>query len=274
MEISRGYVSKPCNHHPVHSSPCFQANVLIDYDGRARLTDIALHTVVSNQSSSMSLPGGGSVRWMSPELIDPGGFGLKETRPTKESDCYALGMVIFEVLSGRIPFSANSLFFVISRILNGERPEKPQGKEGEVFTDAIWEVLELCWQQKPEERTNAKAVLACLEGAQSLRLPPDTSGAVESDNDQSYVTASDTGTFSQFRLRPQAHLVVPQVQRLRAVTTDPQFYHRILPLLRQYWPPVPTPQPRLHHTIMFLVSQVRWFYRVTTNPQRHRKRVV
>ena len=40
---------------------------------------------------------GGSIRWMSPELIDPELFRVEGNRPTKMSDCYALGMVIYEV---------------------------------------------------------------------------------------------------------------------------------------------------------------------------------
>jgi hypothetical protein len=37
---------------------------------------------------------------MSPELLDPELFGVPESegdRPTRQSDCYALGMVIYEV---------------------------------------------------------------------------------------------------------------------------------------------------------------------------------
>ena len=37
---------------------------------------------------------------MSPELLDPSMFGIPEPegdRPTRQSDCYALGMVIYEV---------------------------------------------------------------------------------------------------------------------------------------------------------------------------------
>jgi len=36
---------------------------------------------------------------MSPELLDPERFGMPESednRPTRQSDCYALGMVIYE----------------------------------------------------------------------------------------------------------------------------------------------------------------------------------
>ena len=34
---------------------------------------------------------------MSPELLYPEGYGPSDGRPTKQSDCYALGMVVYEV---------------------------------------------------------------------------------------------------------------------------------------------------------------------------------
>jgi len=46
--------------------------------------------------SLMSFTDGGTYRWMSPELL----FGIPEgedRRPTRQSDCYSLGMVIYEV---------------------------------------------------------------------------------------------------------------------------------------------------------------------------------
>jgi len=42
---------------------------------------------------------GGTIRWMSPELLYPEQFDLIDSRPTKESDCYALGMVHGDVRS-------------------------------------------------------------------------------------------------------------------------------------------------------------------------------
>ena len=45
----------------------------------------------------MSFTVGGTPRWMSPELLYPGKFGVKDFRPTTQSDCYALGMVVYEV---------------------------------------------------------------------------------------------------------------------------------------------------------------------------------
>jgi len=84
-----------------------KANMLIDQTGHARIADFGLLTFVSNPTnlfSSSSYTQGGTARWMSPELIAPERFGFKISRPTRASDCYALGMVIYETVSGKLPF--------------------------------------------------------------------------------------------------------------------------------------------------------------------------
>ena len=197
---------------PALSSPCSQANILINNDGHACLTDFALLTIVSDQSTGLSTgESGGTIRWMSPELLDPERFGLKKSQPTKESDYYALGMLIYEVLSGQTPFGSYNPPAVILMVLTGERPERPQGEEGKLFTEAIWQVLQLCWKQKPAERMNAKTVLSRLGGTPSSSRPSQgMDGIVETDTDEeSDATAGDPGTFSPFRRRPRAYLRSP-----------------------------------------------------------------
>ena len=84
-------------------------NILVDQDENARLADFGLLTIVSdhtNFTTSSSAFTGGTTRWMSPELLHPEQFGSDYGRPTKESDCYALGMVIYEVLTGQPPLHA------------------------------------------------------------------------------------------------------------------------------------------------------------------------
>jgi serine/threonine protein kinase len=75
-----------------------QANILVDDKGSALLTDFGLMalTDLSAFLSETADSSGGTYRWMSPELLDPEGFG-SNGHPTRESDCYALGMVIYEV---------------------------------------------------------------------------------------------------------------------------------------------------------------------------------
>jgi len=51
--------------------------------------------------------GCGTTRLMSLGLLDPERFGISDGRPTKRSDCYALGMVVYEVRKDAIfPTSA------------------------------------------------------------------------------------------------------------------------------------------------------------------------
>jgi len=108
---------------------------------------------------------------MSPELFDPEKFDLKDGRQTKHSDCYALGMVAYEVLSGRVPFSRHHGLAIIGAIIKGERPRKPR-EEGAWFTDGIWSVMERCWEPSPGDRPSIEDVLQCLEGISKSWTPP------------------------------------------------------------------------------------------------------
>jgi len=147
--------------------------------------------------------GGGTIQWMSPELLNPEGTNATGVRPTKQSDCYALGMVVYEVLSGQPPFAPRTAPIVIRKVLEGELPERPQGEEGILFTNAIWTKLEQCWIHSPGDRASAKDVLSCLEGRPLSELPssPNVDGDLETEsNDQLDDTLSDSSTFSPFHL--------------------------------------------------------------------------
>ncbi|KAF9642586.1 kinase-like protein [Thelephora ganbajun] len=157
------------------------ANILIDGTGRACLADFGLLTIApdpTNITSSNSFLQGGTCRWMSPELLDPENFDLRDNRPTKRSDCYALGMVMYEVLAGRMPFSRYHFFAVVAKVLKGERPGRPEGAEGAWFTDDVWNIVERCWKSVPGDRPSIKDVLRCLESVSSSWAPPSTQTTV------------------------------------------------------------------------------------------------
>ena len=106
---------------------------------------------------------------MSPELLDP---EIQDYCPTKYSDCYALGMVIWEVLSGHKPFYQFANGVISGKVVRGDRPERPQGAEGVWFVDEVWEVLESCWTTRPESRPRIEDVLQCLGRASRSWKPP------------------------------------------------------------------------------------------------------
>ena len=125
--------------------------------------------ISEEETVTIASAGFGDAQWMSPELLFPERFNLKEGCPTVASDCYALGMVIYEILSGKTPFYQHPNHTVVLKILAGERPLRPQGPVRRRFTDGIWEVLEHCWKHQPADRMRPNAVLWYLEGGTQTR---------------------------------------------------------------------------------------------------------
>jgi len=159
----KGVCSDGLGYPTISPSLLAKANILIDQTGHARLADFGLLTIVSdpaNLLSSRSFTQGGTARWMSPELINPQRFGFENSCPTKSSDCYAFGMVIYETISGRLPFHKYTDLTVFVKVLEGERPLREAG-----FTNSLWEILELCWVPQPDARPRIEDVLHCLEGS-------------------------------------------------------------------------------------------------------------
>jgi len=103
---------------------------LVNEERRACIADFGLSTITGitiraaagasrasliSNDTLMSFTGGGTRRRMSPELLDPERFGIPESEdnwPTKQSDCYALGMVIYEVGVHASEFIAVNIYTV------------------------------------------------------------------------------------------------------------------------------------------------------------------
>ena len=67
---------------------------------RACLADFGFMTMVFDPAQSMSCSAqleGGTMAFMSPELLVPSKFGMTNSLPTQEADIYAFGSVIFQV---------------------------------------------------------------------------------------------------------------------------------------------------------------------------------
>ncbi|KAF9779314.1 kinase-like domain-containing protein, partial [Thelephora terrestris] len=129
-------------------------NILIDYNGRARLTDFGFTSVVRRLDSVLiTQVQGYSPGWAAPEIFVEG------DRNTREADVFAFAMVIIEVFTGRRPFKMFTTEVTISKIMGGERPDRPQDPG---LTDAVWDVTLHCWDQDPAQRPAMTSVVGTL----------------------------------------------------------------------------------------------------------------
>ncbi|KAJ7663064.1 kinase-like domain-containing protein [Mycena polygramma] len=125
------------------------ANILVTDDWSACLADFGLAQFSVVTSTVSSLNRGGTLRWMAPELLNPGDFGLQFNR-TIATDIYAFGCTCLELYTGRPPFHGLSDGAVIHQVIAGERPAQPTGDRA--MSDVLWEHINQYWTQDPAAR--------------------------------------------------------------------------------------------------------------------------
>lgn len=100
---------------------------------------------------------------MSPERING-------ERSSPESDMYSVGIILYELVSRKVPFEGLQLFDALIKITDDEeRPEIPSSCPEEMAGIITW-----CWQQKPEDRLTAgevNALLECMTKKLSIKKP-------------------------------------------------------------------------------------------------------
>ncbi|CDG35267.1 serine/threonine protein kinase [Acetivibrio thermocellus BC1] len=92
-------------------------NILLTKDGMLKVTDFGIARAVSSSTITMAGNAIGSVHYFSPEQAR-GGF------TDEKSDLYSLGIVLYELLTGRVPFDGESPVAVAIKHIQDE-PEEP-----------------------------------------------------------------------------------------------------------------------------------------------------
>ena len=145
----------------IAKSPPAQHNILISDSTPpfALLADFGFTrvTTVSVKASSNEL---GTLFFMAPELLLPTKFGLDKGVPSKEADVYALGMTVYQVLTGKLPFFPRREAEVTHTVVSGERPPKPENMEEIGMTDDLWDLMRECWR---EDRTARPTIVEVLK---------------------------------------------------------------------------------------------------------------
>ena len=92
------------------------SNILFTPDQDVKIGDFSIAHIYNADSTTTQMGGMmGSPRYMSPEQ-------LREEHVTNQTDIFSLGVVMYELLTGRQPFPADSFSRLVNTILNDEPP--------------------------------------------------------------------------------------------------------------------------------------------------------
>jgi eukaryotic-like serine/threonine-protein kinase len=132
-------------------------NVLLDGDGRAKVADFGIARVSGMSQLTRTDEVFGTVHYLSPEQADG--------KPADErSDLYSLGVVLYEMLTGTLPFRGDTAIAVAMKHLR-EPPPSPRAARPEISADTESVVLRAL-EKDPERRfASASAMRASLDRA-------------------------------------------------------------------------------------------------------------
>ncbi|MYW64737.1 protein kinase [Streptomyces sp. SID8379] len=232
------------------------ANVLLKQDANGMhpmLTDFGIARLADSPGLTRTHEFVGTPAYVAPESA--------EGRPqTSAVDIYGAGILLYELVTGRPPFSGGSALEVLHQHLSAE-PRRPS-----TVPDPLWTIIERCLRKNPDERPSAEnlarglrtvaegigvhansAQIAAADGVGALLMPdPDPAQVpgVPGAADPTQVLPNNAGSYGQ--VDPNAATSVMQQQSGNQYSdADPTSVlpHRGAADPTAVMPPVPPHQP-------------------------------
>ncbi len=143
-------------HHIIHRDIKPQ-NIIVSKNGNIKVTDFGIAKAAT--SNTMSTTGMGSVHYISPEQAR-GGYS------DERSDIYSLGITMYEMVTGRVPFEGdNNVSVALMHIQNDIIP--PRQYYPDIYS-SLEKIILKATQKKPERRyLTANALIADLKRVQA-----------------------------------------------------------------------------------------------------------
>lgn len=137
-------------------------NVMIDADGRGKVTDFGIARSLESDGLTKTGRVLGTTDYVSPEQA----MGQEVDA---RSDIYSLGVVLFEMLTGDVPFKAETVVGVAMKHVNDPMPDVQKLRPG--TSAALASVVERATRKEAEKRyPDMGAMLSELEGALEVEV--------------------------------------------------------------------------------------------------------
>jgi CheY-like chemotaxis protein len=182
------------------------ANILIDREDRAHVLDFGIAQLAGLASADAPGRVFGTAAYMSPEQA------FSPDRVDRRSDIYSLGVVLYKMLTGQVPFPGpepHEVFFDHLR-----KKPTPPSKLRDGMPGALEGLVLRCLEKDPEDRfQEAREVFAALERTVEEKAPPPRPGGkvlVVDDDPLSRAVVTDV-------LRAHGHAVVEATNGYEAV---------------------------------------------------------
>ncbi len=126
-------------------------NLLFNSAGVLKITDFGIAHIADEQSRTQTGAVLGSPNFMSPEQVE----GLK---PTHTTDLFSLGGVFYSCLTGRMPFTGNSIPATLRNIC--EKPHAPVAERNPDADPVLIQIVDTLLQKAPADRGEGARWLA------------------------------------------------------------------------------------------------------------------
>ena len=135
------------NNHIIHRDIKPQ-NIIISKDGKVKVTDFGIAKAATSNTITSNVMG--SVHYTSPEQAR-GGYS------DEKSDIYSMGITLFEMLTGRVPFNGETTVAIAIKHIQEEMPS-PREYVPEIPV-CVEQIVLKCTQKSPDRRYHSMAAL-------------------------------------------------------------------------------------------------------------------
>lgn len=187
------------NNHIIHRDIKPQ-NIIISKEGKVKVTDFGIAKAATSNTITSNVMG--SVHYTSPEQVR-GGFS------DEKSDIYSLGITLFEMLTGRVPFNGETTVAVAIKHIQEQMPSVREFVPE--IPISVEQIVKKCTQKSPDRRYQSAPEL--IEDLKKSLISPDENFVRLDETDAGGAT-KNVSDEEMRQIKSAAHPKNPQLDQI------------------------------------------------------------